>query len=236
MGNPDLRYPVLYWLHGLGDGAGGVPVLSQFFRQAMEEGMLPNMFVVFVNGLPEGMYVDSKNGRSPLESMIIQDLLPDVDERYRILVGKRILEGFSMGGYGASRLGFKFPDLFVAVSNFAGGPMHLDFTTRGPVSLGQRIQIFNEIYGGNQSYFEAQNPIRLSERNTAKLRTKPAYRMVVGSNDSMVPFNREFHFQLQDLAIPHQWKIIPGIGDETLPLLRGMKDEYGAFIRDALYL
>ncbi|MDP1587702.1 MAG: hypothetical protein Q8M07_08175 [Prosthecobacter sp.] len=46
-----------------------------------------------------------------LETMMIEELIPHMDRSYRTLAkGEgRIIEGFSMGDYGAARLGFKHP-------------------------------------------------------------------------------------------------------------------------------
>jgi len=43
--------------------------------------------------------------------MVMRDLIPDVDARFRTRAEQagRLLEGFSMGGYGALRLAFAHP-------------------------------------------------------------------------------------------------------------------------------
>ena len=85
---------------------------------ADEAGAAPACLVVFVNGLPSGMYVDWKDGSTPVESMIVKDLVPHIDATWRTIATRegRMLDGFSMGGYGAARLGFKHANLFRAVS------------------------------------------------------------------------------------------------------------------------
>ncbi len=46
-----------------------------------------------------------------------------------------MLDGFSMGGYGAGRFGFRYPELFRSVSMMGTGPMQetLERTPRAPV-------------------------------------------------------------------------------------------------------
>ena len=83
--NPARRFPVVYWLHGSGGGQKGIPTIARLFDNAIEAGKLPPCLVVFVNGLPMGMYVDWADGSAPVESMIIKDLIPHIDATQRTL-------------------------------------------------------------------------------------------------------------------------------------------------------
>jgi len=58
------------------------------------------------------MYCDSRDGKYPLETVIVSDLIPHVDAACRTIAARegRGLDGFSMGGFGAAHLGFKYPD------------------------------------------------------------------------------------------------------------------------------
>jgi len=67
------RFPVLYWLHGTGGGLPGIPQLSAFFDRAMQEGHIPPMLVVFPNALPGSMWCDSKDGSTPIETVLIKE-------------------------------------------------------------------------------------------------------------------------------------------------------------------
>jgi enterochelin esterase-like enzyme len=107
--SPSKRFPVLFWLHGSGGGLVGIPPLSSFFDNAIVGGHIPPMLIVFPNGLPNGMWCDSKDGSTPIESMLMNDLIPHIDQTYRTIgsSNSRIIEGFSMGGYGAGRIGVR---------------------------------------------------------------------------------------------------------------------------------
>ncbi len=76
----------------------------------------------------------------------------------------RLLEGFSMGGYGAARLGLTYYDRFAGFSMLGAGPLQLDFVNypHARTSPEQRQQIFDEVYGGDQKYFEAMSPWRIA--------------------------------------------------------------------------
>jgi enterochelin esterase-like enzyme len=231
----EQRFPVLYWLHGTGGGLPGIPRLSEFFDRAMQEGKIPPMLVVFPNGLAESMWCDSKDGVAPIETIFIKELIPHIDATYRTIAARegRILEGFSMGGYGAARLGFKYPQLFGAVSILAGGPLDLDFT--GPRATGnpaERERILNSTFGGDLDYYRLQNPISIVQKQADGVRGKVRVRMAVGARDNTGPLNRAYSEHLKKLNIAHTFTIVPGVGHETLALLKGLGEANWEFYRE----
>ena len=70
--NTRRRYPCLYWLHG---GMGN-PIKGAAFVKLVDgeirENKVPPLIVVLVNGLPMSMYIDSVDGKQPVESVIIK--------------------------------------------------------------------------------------------------------------------------------------------------------------------
>ena len=122
---PGKRFPVLYWLHGSGGNLNALPTLAAYFDEAIRSGKIPPILVVFPNGMAESMWCDSKDGSVPMESVLVKELVQYIDSRYRTFASreKRMIEGFSMGGYGAARLGFKYSELFGAVSMLGAGPL-----------------------------------------------------------------------------------------------------------------
>ncbi|MFN9911915.1 MAG: alpha/beta hydrolase, partial [Pirellulaceae bacterium] len=101
------RFPVLYWLHGTEGGVNHIRPVARMFHFAIRDKGVPPMMVVFVNGLSKRLWTDSKDGLAPVETVFIEELIPQVDKLYRTIPRRegRILEGFSMGGYGAARIG-----------------------------------------------------------------------------------------------------------------------------------
>lgn len=229
------RFPVAYWLHGSGGGLDGIPQLAAHFDRAIESGKAPPFLVVFVNGLVEGMYVDWKDGSAPLETVIVKDLVPHIDGAYRTIATRegRLLDGFSMGGYGAARLGFKFPEIFRAVSIVGAGPMQPELV-QAPRAGRQRAQeVLNKVYGGDQAYFRSVSPRVLAEQQAATLRSGSLIRVVIGDKDETFENNRLFHEHLQTLQIPHTWTVLPGIAHDPMGVLRSMGDDNWAFYRSA---
>jgi len=70
----ERRFPVLYWLHGTGGGLAGLRPLVEHFDAAIRAGKMPPLLVVFPNGLAESMWCDSKDGRVPMETVVVKEL------------------------------------------------------------------------------------------------------------------------------------------------------------------
>ena len=112
------RYPVVYGLHGYSIGAAQwsqeihVPqTLEGAFAQGVQEVILvlPDSKTVY-NG---SMYSSSAT-TGDFENFIARDVVAYVDAHYRTIPTRtsRGLVGHSMGGYGASRIGMRHPEVF----------------------------------------------------------------------------------------------------------------------------
>ena len=204
------RYPVIYWLHGMGGNQrGGATQFVPQVAAAIKDGVLPPCIVISVNGMVRSFYCDSTDGKIPMESVIIKDLLPHVDATYRTLAKRegRVLEGFSMGGYGAAHLGFKYPELFGTVVINAGAL--LDPNTANVPKDGPMFAVFGE----DRARRIAEYPLTLARKNAAQLRATHI-RIGCGSEDGLLPRNRELHELLTELGLEHAFEIVPGVAHE----------------------
>ena len=109
-----LHYPVLYLLHGSDGDTNGTewgdffPVLDRLIAQ----GDIPACIAVVA---ADGSSCRVDAGHSgDYETAFISDLIPYMDTKYRTLPdrAKRLIVGFSTGGYGALRCCLAFPQLF----------------------------------------------------------------------------------------------------------------------------
>jgi S-formylglutathione hydrolase FrmB len=115
---PNRRFPVVYFLHGYGIGAEAywnimtVPQSAEAaFAAGAKEMILvhPDSFTVH-NG---SMYSNSPTTGN-WEGFVVDDLVAYIDSHYRTAANRasRGLAGHSMGGYGAFRIGMKYPETF----------------------------------------------------------------------------------------------------------------------------
>lgn len=232
---PGRRFPVVYWLHGSRGGLPGIPQVAARFTAAIEADKAPPCLVVFVNGLPEGMYVDWKDGSAPLETMIVKELVPHIDASYRTLAARegRALDGYSMGGYGAARLGFKYPELFRAVSIMGGGPLQEDLLDAPRAGRRRAEEVLERVYGGDPDYFRSVSPRVLAERRADAIAKDSLIRVVCGDEDETFANNRDFHEHLEALEIPHTWTVLPGVDHDPLGTLAALGDANWAFYRQS---
>jgi enterochelin esterase-like enzyme len=112
------RYPVVYALHGYSIGAEQwtheihVPqTIEGAFAQGAQD-----MIVVLPDSktVHNGSMYSSSVTTGDFEKFIAHDLVNYIDAHYRTIAARssRGLVGHSMGGYGASRIGMKHPDVF----------------------------------------------------------------------------------------------------------------------------
>ena len=219
------RYPVVYWLHGLGGSQRSGAAFVRHLDAAIRSGRSPAMIAVLVNGLRDSRWVDSHDGQRPVETVFIRELIPHVDQAYRTTAarGSRMIEGFSMGGFGAARIGFKYPDLFSAVSIMAGALLDDEsIATTQP-------DLFAKNFGANTAYFHANSPWVVVEQNAAAIRERTAVRIAVGDQDSLLVRNRNYHDLLGRLKIEHGYTVLPGVGHDSAKLYDTLGDEGFAF-------
>ncbi len=151
------RYPVVYALHGFSIGAEQWTHeihLPQTIEGAFALGAKP-MIVV----LPDSktVYGGSMYSRSQttgdFEEFIAHDLVAYIDAHYRTIPTResRGLVGHSMGGYGALRIGMKYPDVFGAL--YVMSPCCL--SVRRPDPTAAQEQAFEKAVAGMKSPADA---------------------------------------------------------------------------------
>jgi enterochelin esterase-like enzyme len=139
-GSGSQSYPVIYLLHGLNGNEYnyfGWFNNSTFFSSSsgslpsrIDNGLASEAIVVVVNGGARSFYDDwddsTENGPSssfPIlsETVIMEDVIPFVDANFRTIASRngRAIEGFSMGGRGAVKLAFSYPDMFCSTIAYA---------------------------------------------------------------------------------------------------------------------
>jgi S-formylglutathione hydrolase FrmB len=118
-----LRYPVVYFLHGLPAGADSYRSI-QPIAQALEQSGR-QAIVIGVQGSRSGdtdpEWLNWGPGRN-WETATAKDLVRVVDSRYRTIATRsgRMLVGISGGGYGATLIGLHNPGVYSVVESWSG--------------------------------------------------------------------------------------------------------------------
>jgi S-formylglutathione hydrolase FrmB len=208
------RFPVLYFLHGLGDNeqmffrSGGWNLIQQLWeRQEVGE------FVIVTPRAGSTFYLNSRDGRYRYEDFFLQEFLPFIENRYRIRAGRayRGVAGISMGGYGALRLAFRRPDLFGAVATHSAAVVaELPAVEAGSGARG-RLRLFGEVFGSpvDRPFWDRNNPLALAR--SAVLSGLKIY-FDCGSQDEY-GFDtgaQALHNLLVSRRVTHEFHIYPG--------------------------
>jgi endo-1,4-beta-xylanase len=224
------RLPVIYWLHGMGGNqrSGAMSFVPQL-DAAIRQGAMPSTIVVLVNGMVTSFYCDSTDGQCPVESVIVKDLILHIDKTYRTIPRRegRLVEGFSMGGYGAAHLAFKYPELFGAVVIDSGALIDPDLSRAGVGPL-------QAVFGDDKERRLAEHPRQLARKNAEKLRNQIRIHIGCGSLDDLLPRNRELHAALDDLKIEHAYEVVPGVAHNPMQYYKTVGTKFFAFHRQVL--
>ena len=149
--NPEIRLPVLYLRHGGGDDE------SSWIRSASADAIMDNliaggnaepMIVVMTNGLTDGSWAGGSNveGMRALEEELLNDVIPLVEKRYRVLTDRksRAIAGLSMGGGQAFVIGMRHLELFSAIGEFSSGLLSdssWDYSKYGIASIDDSVKV-----------------------------------------------------------------------------------------------
>jgi S-formylglutathione hydrolase FrmB len=216
--HPPQKYPVLYFLHGLGDNeqtlfnSGGWTLLDELRRQ--------HKLGEFLIVAPEGgrtFYINSADGRVRYGDFFLQEFVPLIEGEYRISKNRdnRAISGISMGGYGALRLAFSHPEMFSAASAqsaalITDSPHELDIAMQSGSQLGK---ILATVFGDpiDVQHWNENNPFLLARQNAAGLH-KVAIYFNCGQDDNY-GFEKgaaALHAQLEKAGVKHVYHAYPG--------------------------
>ena len=217
------RFPTFYWLHGTGGHRVSLRPMAAYFSAAMARGDMPPCLVVMPNGQADSLWCDSLDGSAPVETILMQEILPLVDTKFRTRADRRhrLLEGFSMGGFGAGRLGMRYHNQFGAISMLASGPLQATLTRdEGPAfNADLRILLLQRLFGGDQARFFRESPRGMALINGNAVRARTKMRIAIGGDDFTRSANEDFSRYLVSLNIPHDFTIVPSVGHDARKLI-----------------
>ena len=173
-----LRYPVVYLLHGGTQNHTAFPARPWFTRDASERRMIVVMPYL------QPLLFNARNGQpAPIEEFLGRELPAYIDANYRTVTDRRAraIGGISMGGYGATLIGLKRPELFGAVGAISAA-----------LSTGRRP-------GDVANLIAALTP-----------ETSPYFFIACGVADSVLPATRELSAQLRGRQIRSELHEVPG--------------------------
>ncbi len=212
------RYPILYFLHGLGDNEqslfkSGGWTLTDDLR---EEGKIGDFLIVAPEG-KRSFYINSADGKVPYSNFFIQEFMPYIEGKYRIATGRagRAITGISMGGYGALRFAFAHPELFSAVSAQSAAlitdtPQELNAAGGSGTPMSGLLE---NVFGHpiNLAHWQRNSVFSLARNNQVALHKLAMY-FNCGQDDDY-GFEKgaaELHRELEREGVNHEFHLYPG--------------------------
>ena len=201
-----LRYPVVYFLHGLPAGSKAFQLFGWLDR-AIDHTASPAILVV--PQAASGSNTDPEYlGR--WETAIAGDVPRAVDARYRTIASRagRAIIGVSAGGYGAMHLALAHLSEFAAVESWSGYFHPTDPTGAFSLDLGSAAKN------------AAANVHRQFTKIEARLDALPLYiAFYIGRQDqtgSFVAENEQLNHELSAAGVAHDFRLDPGGHQQSL--------------------
>jgi S-formylglutathione hydrolase FrmB len=211
------NFPVLYFLHGLGESSqtllneGGWNLIENLWEQKQI-----GEFLIVTPSADRSFYIDSRNGKVRYEDFFIREFLPFIESHYRIQAERRTrgITGISMGGYGALRFAFLYPQLFGSVSAHSAAliaklPEVQASDNPQAQSLGRAMGIaFGTPF--DRAYWNKNNPFTIVEDGARPMGMKIYFDCGTEDEFGFDTGAQAFHELLNAKKIPHDFHLYPG--------------------------
>src|SRR5271163_4553222 len=212
------RFPVLYFLHGLGEDektlfkSGGWNLIEDLRQQHKISD-----FLIVTPEARASFYINSANGKVLYSDFFLREFIPYIEGKYRIRRERkaRAISGISMGGYGALRFAFAYPQMFSAVSAQSGAlmtesPQELSGAMRSGTPLGG---ILGNVFGNpiDAAHWRENDPFTLARKNKLAIASLAIY-FNCGRDDQFEfevgaqALDRQLHAE----SIPHEFHLYSG--------------------------
>jgi S-formylglutathione hydrolase FrmB len=222
MTDPAEPYPVLYFLHGLGNSPDDFVSrgTAEQTDRLIESGRIPPLVIAKPAG-GVSYYVNRHDGGAPYEDLANLEAPAFVEATYAVRrdAGGRAITGISMGGYGALKIALRYPGRYGSVS------AHTPFLMEGvPEGEGTDrtsrmfMNVMRTLYGDpiDAGMWRANNPFELAGK--PEVNGLPIY-FTAASRDRyglQIPAEA-FHRRLVELKVPHEFVAFEGVhGWESL--------------------
>lgn len=214
-------YPVIYFLHGLGDNEWSwleYGQLAQYCNKMINEDIVEPFICIMPDGF-SSYYSDCHDDSFSYQQMFINELIPYIDSHYRTIAqaGKRAVIGYSMGGFGALVLPIKYPDIF-GISIPLSASIRTDAQYMFEEQRGWNEQ-WGRIFGGFNTigkeritqYYTENSPFHLIKNKSSEQLSKVEFYIVNGDKENtLCRSNEELHMLMLEKKIPHIFNVKSG--------------------------
>ncbi len=195
--NAPKDLPVVVLLHGVYGSHWAWSLKANVhltLEKNINEGLLPPMLLVMPS---DGLFQDGSaylaHQNANYEKWIAEEVPLLIKEHYKEVSNKSpfFIAGLSMGGYGALRIGAKYPKTFSAFSGLSSITQFSDFK--------EFLEDYNAL---KSSVIKAEEVFEVLLENQSEM---GPFRFDCGSEDNLYSGNVKLHEQLQSAGIKHQF-------------------------------
>jgi enterochelin esterase-like enzyme len=178
--------------------------------EAIKQKKVDPAIIVFINGAFDSMYSDYHDGSVMVESTIMDELIPLIEKQYRTIDTRegRKLFGFSMGGFGSLKLGFKYPEKFSSIVSYAGAFHNTKTYSK------YRAELYERIFNSDPELFNQNSPMALAQsyKDNSSEEYPLDIQVVVGTNDITLKLGLDGHITiaLNEANIEYEYKLLEG--------------------------
>ncbi len=206
-------YPVLYLLHGYTDNHTGWVQYGEVLHiadQAIKEGKATAMIIVMPDadtGIPG--YNNNISGSWDYERFFFEELMPHVEERFRIKKQKRFraIAGLSMGGGGTFLYALHRPDLFASACPLSAwmGPQ-----TKEEMKGFAERESFEFDESKFDAYLAVNNPLQLVDSMEVETLNSVRWYIDCGDDDFLFEGNSNMHIKMSKKRVRHEYRVRDG--------------------------
>jgi enterochelin esterase-like enzyme len=208
-------YPVLYLLHGTGDGHRGWIQFGEVARiadEAIRSGAATPMVIVMPDAdTGQRGYVNDPKSEWRYEDFFFEEFIPAIEKTYRIRAEKnfRAVAGLSMGGGGSFVYALHHPEFFAAACPLSAdvGPLTPEETKAYLANVG-----YEGVYTEEQvaAFYRQRSVMALIAALPEKQKKAVRWYIECGDDDFLYEGNSLVHIALRKAEVPHEYRVNDG--------------------------
>ncbi|MEH6645347.1 alpha/beta hydrolase [Sulfitobacter sp.] len=221
-------YPVLYLLHGGGNGQPSdwftIAGLGQTLDRMISEGTIRPLIAIAPDGRRDEAndiatyFLDDQDGRVLWQTMFFEDFMPAIEKRHRAIGGgdARAVLGISMGAVAATIYQMQAPDAFAGVAAISAAfrtpKQVLDLSSDGYRSryagvLGADLKGEERL---NETWTALLPKTLADQTDKARFKRIPRLYFDIGADDPFFEASTDLHFAFRNAEIKHRFRVTEG--------------------------
>lgn len=212
-------YPVVYLLNGFtGNEIDWIQFgdMQKIVDEGIASGEIPPMVIIMPDG-DDRLYMNNHDNSYRYGDMFIEELMPFVEEKYRIRAEKQFrgISGLSMGGAGTLRFAMRYPELFGAAAAYSsavgtdeemisGGQQGFDGYWGRVLGTGLKAEARLSDYYRKNSILDIAKTADIKQLNSVRIYFD------CGDDDFLAVGNASLHIAMLARGIRHEYRVRNG--------------------------